>query len=65
MDCVSLQKGRSSNPQGYSMYIFLKYSGMVGIGMRSWQASVSRVEAKRYCQGYSSDYACLAKSVYK
>nr|ADH29869.1 e-beta farnesene synthase [Pinus sylvestris] len=31
----------------------------------SWHASVSRVEAKRYCQGYSSDYARLAKSVYK
>lgn len=30
----------------------------------SWHASVSRVEAKRYCQGYSSDYARLAKSVY-
>eukprot|EP00253_Pinus_taeda_P005101 PITA_05101 len=31
----------------------------------SWHASVPRVEAKRYCQVYNPDYACLAKSVYK
>nr|ADX42737.1 (E)-beta-farnesene synthase 1 [Pseudotsuga menziesii] len=31
----------------------------------SWHASVPRVEAKRYCQVYRSDYTYLAKSVYK
>eukprot|EP00253_Pinus_taeda_P007466 PITA_07466 len=30
----------------------------------SWHASVPRVEAKRYCQVYRSDYARIAKSVY-
>eukprot|EP00253_Pinus_taeda_P006279 PITA_06279 len=31
----------------------------------SWHASVPRVEAKRYCQVYRSDYARIAKSVYQ